>query len=72
MEAFKGEEIIAELAIQFKVYQTQNNKWKKELMAGAAKIFGADPNYKIKDEKGPINQLYQLRGQSYSYSPRIW
>jgi hypothetical protein len=30
---------------------------------GAANIFGADPNKKIRDEKGLINQLYQQIGQ---------
>ena len=59
MEALKGEETIAELAIRFEVHPTQINKWKRELVAGTANIFGADPNRKIKDEKGLINQLYQ-------------
>jgi hypothetical protein len=33
------------------------------LFGGAGIIFGADPNKKIKDEKGLINQLYQQIGQ---------
>jgi len=52
METLKGDETIAELAIRFEVHPTQINKWKKEMVAGAANIFGADPNKKIKDEKG--------------------
>ena len=63
MEAIKGEETIAELAIKFEVHPTQINKWKKELIAGAANIFGADPSKKSKDDKGLINQLYQQIGQ---------
>ena len=40
MEAIKGEETIAELAIRFDAHPTQINQWKKELVAGAANIFG--------------------------------
>jgi len=57
MEAIKGEETIAELAVWFEVHPIQINQWKKELVAGAANIFGADPNKKIKDEKGVKSAL---------------
>ena len=63
MEAIKGQETIAELAIRFEIHPTQITKWKRELIAGAGNIFGADPNKKMKDEKGLINQLYQQIGQ---------
>ena len=51
MEALKGEKTIAELAIRFEVHPTQINKWKRELAAGSANIFGADPNRKIQNEQ---------------------
>jgi len=40
MEALKGEEMVAQLASRFDAHPSQIHKWKKELIDGAANIFG--------------------------------
>ena len=39
LEALKGEQTIAELAIRFGIHPTMIHQWKKALLVGAADIF---------------------------------
>ena len=62
LEAFKGEETIAELANRFEAHPGQIRKWKNSLAEGAADIFGDDQEQKTKDNASLVAQLYQQIG----------
>jgi transposase len=61
LEAFKGEETIAELANRFEVHPSQIRKWKNSLAEGAAGIFGDDKTQRNDAEL--VARLYQQIGQ---------
>jgi transposase len=61
LEAIKGEQPIIEIAERFDVHPNQITKWKRQLLEGAASVFG---EYEQAKEEGPsIAELHAKIGE---------
>ena len=63
LEALKGEETVAQIAVRYEVHPNMVIKWKKDLQDEAASIFSKDHARKKKGDENLIARLYQEIGQ---------
>lgn len=63
LEALKGDETIAQIAVRYEIHPNMVTKWKKALQDEAAIIFGKDHARKKKEEENLVARLYQEIGQ---------
>ena len=63
LEAVKGEETVAQLAVRYEVQPGQIQAWKKALVEGASGVFGNGKEQKTKSDAALVARLYQEIGQ---------
>ena len=59
----KGEEKLAQLAVQVEVHPWHIQAWKKALAEGASGVFGNGKDHKSKNDAALIARLFQEIGQ---------
>ena len=63
LEARKGQETVAQLAVRYEVHPGQIQAWKKALTQGAPGVFGNGKEQKAKSDAALVARLYQEIGQ---------
>ena len=63
LEALKGRETVAQLAVRYEVHPGQIQAWKKALAEGASGVFGNGKDQKARNDDAPIARLYQEIGR---------
>ena len=59
LEALKGQETVAQLAVRYEVHPGQIQAWKKALTEGASGVFGNGKEQKAKSDAALVARLYQ-------------
>lgn len=62
LAALKNEQTVAELAARYEIHPTMINTWKRNLLNGAADVFGKNRNQK-KHMDTKVDELYRQIGK---------
>ena len=63
LEAVKGEKTLAELSSEYGVAVNMISRWKQELLAGAAEIFGRKTGGQNTTQEEQVDKLYKSIGE---------
>ena len=63
MEAVKGEKTLAQLSSEYGVAVNMISRWKQELLAGAADIFGRKNGRRDTTQEEQVEKLYRSIGE---------